>query len=130
MGDMDETPRITTDGDFLKLTLSFHHRQMLRFIAERGGRVPYVSGRIITDGVPKDAELRAKLARDADASIKQMADKMGLITMTKLIGPTYEPNTFELALTDIGRNIIEQMELMAKQPTLNVDLKTGKEIIK
>lgn len=97
---------------------------MLRFLAERGGRVPFTFGKvtIVSDGLTD--EEKAKLAKDADDSIRHMAEQLHVITLTPIIG---QADTYEMALTDIGRNIIEQMGLTVKPQSFHFDLKTGKE---
>lgn len=115
-------------GDIaIKLTLSFHHRQMLKLLADRGGRNPYTFGRITIEGDFTDEEKKTYAAA-ADQSVRDMAEKLHIITMTRLIGPTYRPETYELALTDAGRQVIDQMGITVKPQSFNLDLATGKEV--
>ena len=120
--------RITIGQDSIKLTLSFHHRQMLRFAAERNGRFLYTFGLVQLTHSTLTIDQRKEMARKSDDSIKEM-EKIGLFNMTHIIGPSYAPETYEFALTDIGRNVIHQMGIVVKPQTLTVDMKTGKEVI-
>lgn len=124
-----EPQRITMGQDFIKLTLSFHHRQMLRFAAERGGRFQYTFGMVAIQSTTLTEAEKKKMADDANASIREMAEKLNLFKMTKLIGPSYQAESYEFELTDIGRNVIEQMGIVVKPQELRINMKTGKEII-
>jgi hypothetical protein len=115
-----DIPRITMGQDTIKLTLSFHHRQMLRFIAEAGGHIHFKFGSTVVNGDGFTDEEKAKLVKDSDDSLRQMGT-MGLLKITPMIG---HADTVELSLTDIGRNVIDQMGI----PILKIDSRTNKEI--
>jgi len=108
----------------IKLTLSWHHRQMLRFLAERGGRALYNFGTITINSPSLTEEEKKKLATDADQSVRDMADKLHVVTMTPIVGTA---DQYELALTDAGRQVIEHMGLMVKPQTFTFDIKTKTE---
>jgi hypothetical protein len=98
---------VTIEGgsDFIKLTLNFHQRQMLRFIAQRGGRVNFKFGALVNlPNVPDT------IVKKSDDSVSAM-EKMGLTVHIPMIG---QADTVEIVLTDIGRNVIEQMGIMGK----------------
>jgi len=76
---------------------SFHHRQMLRFMALRGGEIQFEFG---YPGPHTEA---------SDKSVKEM-ETIGLITITPLIGSRKSL----LRLTDIGKNIVEQLKIPMK----------------
>lgn len=115
-------------SDFIRITLSFHQRQMVRFIAERGGETPYTFGRVTIKGGQFSDEERKRMAVEADNSMRDMCNRLNLITMTQLIGPTYAPDTWLLKLTDIGRNVLDQMKISVRQNEFRINLATGKEI--
>lgn len=85
----------------IRITLSFHQRQMLRVIAERGGEIEFRFG-----APPVAANITPEMVVESDESVRQMAI-MGLITITPLIGA---PGNI-LRLTDVGTNIIDQMDI-------------------
>ncbi len=104
-------------SDFIKLTLSFHQRQMLSFIAKRGGRIEYKYGtkpRASYANISQAEEDRLQeVARGADDSVRDMSRKLGIVRETILIGRP--EGTVQLELTDIGRNVIEQMKVRLEE---------------
>ncbi len=115
---------ITPGTDFIKLTLSFHQRQVLQLIADRGGRLDFQFGAssVKVGNTFTEAE-KADIVRGSDQSIRDMADKLGLITITPIIGYT---ETFHLALTDIGRNVTHQMKLVVERQEQTIQLRKPK----
>ncbi len=98
---------------------------MLKLIAQRGGEIEYNYGRLAINSTTMTDEEKAQMVKDCDQSVKDMADKLGVITAFPLLG--YSVDKVLLRLTDSGRQVIEQMQLMDKQQYLTLDMKTGKE---
>lgn len=105
--------KIEAGEDKIKLTLTFHHRQMLRLIALRGGRVdyqfnhPFVMPANFPQGAkPPTEEEKLQIVKNSDDSVRKM-ESMGLILVTQIIGH----GKHELVLTDMGRQVIEQMSI-------------------
>ncbi len=90
----------------LKVKVSWHQRQMLKFLADRGGSSTYRFG--VTDAdcqAANETERQAKQAakEGGDRSVRQMGDELGLITITPLLG---RPGVCDIRLTDAGRAIL------------------------
>jgi len=81
----------------LTIRTTFHHRQMLRLIAHRGGEIDYRFG-------------WNDKAGPADDSIHQMQTN-GLITIVKIVGT----DRHRLKLTDTGRAIIEALKIQVRE---------------
>jgi len=77
---------------------TFHHRQMLRFIALHGGQIEFEFG---YPGPHTEA---------SDKSIREM-ESSGMITITPIVGSRKSM----LRLADIGRNIITQLGIPIKE---------------
>jgi hypothetical protein len=110
-----------------KITLSFTQRQLLRLLAERGGRTDYQFGKVFLKGdeTKEAADKLAETCKGADEAVRAMSiTPLTLITITPIIGSQRN----ELCLTDRGRQVVDQMGLVVKPISLHVDMKTGKEI--
>lgn len=96
----------------ITITLTFHQQRMLKFIAERGGRVEYKYGTKPLgpqhQSLPvEEIERLQTIAIGADDSVRKMAP-IGVIRETAIVG---RPDTVWLELTDMGRNVIEAMKI-------------------
>ncbi len=112
--------KIEGGADHIKITLNFHQRQMLRLIAERGGSIDFKFGASSVQAGEKafTEEERREIIRGSDESIKAM-EKMGLTKHVPIIGLT---DTWKISLTDIGRNVIEQMKIIVEPAVQTIKL--------
>lgn len=106
----DDSPIISSGSDYVKLTLNFHQRQMLNFLAKRGGRTKYTFDTppmYRPDRTESQLQEANEIARAADKSFLEMSrPPLNLITLTPIIG---QSKTFEALMTDVGRQVFEQM---------------------
>lgn len=116
--------RVTIGPDHIKIRLSFHHRQILRLLAERGGQVPFHfnSPFAMPPNWPKDQphptdDQKRQVVVDSDNSIREMGE-MGLVAIITRIGEG--PDSVDLVLTDMGRNVIDQMGIVVKKSVVEV----------
>lgn len=111
--------KVEIGPEFIKVSLSFYHRQMLRLIAVRGGRIEFRFNSKFQEppggyrGHPEPTEeQKRKIVTDSDEAVRKMGE-MGLVTITPLVGAG--EGKVELKLTDMGRNIIDQMKIEVKE---------------
>lgn len=112
--------KIEIGQDKIKLTLTFHQRQMLSFVASRGGRVEYKYGtkplaQHQENLPPQVIERMQKIAIGADDGVRKMSTELGVLREVPIIGRGAD--VVWLELTDIGRNVIEQMKLRVEGKT-------------
>jgi len=82
----------------LIIKTTFHHRQMLRLIAHRGGEVDFKFG------------AEGKYGPAADASIHEMR-RNGLIDIVPIVGT----ERHMLRLTDTGRAVVDALQIPVKE---------------
>lgn len=102
-----------TKGILQQLTLTLHQREVLKFIANHGGHCPFKFGVVVED--PKrTVEGNAEVARKSDDSVREMAERLRVISITPIIGKDEQ----ELTLTDAGRQVLDQILKMETVPSL------------
>lgn len=110
---------------YIKLRLSFHQRNMLKFLAERGGECEYNFGGLRIEAAHMTEEEKANMVRQVEESIREMGDplRLGVVTITPIVDTN--PNKVLLRLTDAGRQVIDQMGLVVKPQSLVLDMSKG-----